>query len=625
MIAVALCAAALLYHTQMWPQRWHIPVNVPSRVTSIIAAVAGCLALIWLTTAIVNVRRWHLGRAIERLSEDPALAKCLPDTQISQASPRALLIPVLAVDDRSPRKTPRAPQLWRVTATHNVVGKRPLSIVYLRMFENQPRTRTFIQGAWREFGYVYFLRSAKSVTPSEFRRTREPQNVAGLFIASPEQFAAELARPPAGPSGGYRHTFKNVGSQTIRVWDRYGSYPPRALLCHGAVWKAAVDMLLDRADLVVFDLSGFMPDNLGVGYELQRVVDRIPIERVIFLADQRSDRTFLRTQVLRAWEQMAAGSPNSGAQPRVARIAVTDVYRQIQYQQVQAQGQPQTTYVQVRLIARRSQSRRLAAAAPVAPQRMPRTPPESPAVPGIKPIPEATADRIGEPTLVVMSGPNRGRRIPVPPGGLALGRDHRLGPPFTTDKFVSRKHASVNRRGDGSIEVIDHGSANGTYVNGKHVTAPTQMNASDVLRVGQTELRLDVTRSAALPGDDTAVVTSGKRDAAAAQPGQGTDDHASPPNVLFLKQARPPSSRVWPLTGDRLTIGRDASCDIVVIDSIASRHHADLVRQGRNWSIIDADSTNGTSVNGAGVHQLTLQPGDRIEIGEVELILTPGP
>jgi len=204
MIAVVACTLALLYHTQAWPQQLPTSASISSQMTNIAAAVAGCLALIWLTVAIVNGRRWHLGRVVERLSKDPVLAKCLPDTRVPQASPRARLIPMLDVDERSPRKIPRPPQLWRVTATHNVVGEPPLSIVYLRLFENQPRTRTFIQGAWREFGHVYLLRSAKSVTPSKFRRARESPNLARLFIASREQFAAELDRPPAGPTVHHR-------------------------------------------------------------------------------------------------------------------------------------------------------------------------------------------------------------------------------------------------------------------------------------------------------------------------------------------------------------------------------------------------------------------------------------
>src|SRR5215469_655445 len=67
LIAVAVCAAALLYHTHAWPQNWHIPAHIPVGVPSIVAAVAGCLAFIWVAFAIVNGRRWHLGRVVERL------------------------------------------------------------------------------------------------------------------------------------------------------------------------------------------------------------------------------------------------------------------------------------------------------------------------------------------------------------------------------------------------------------------------------------------------------------------------------------------------------------------------------------------------------------------------------
>ena len=355
-LAIAVCASALLYHTAVWPAQWQLPGGIPPRTTSIVAVVASCLAVLWLTAALFNGRRWHIARAVRRLSEDAARAKVLPDTWVSQLAPRARQIPALGRDDRRPWKVPRPPHLRRVTATCNVVGRRPLSIIYLRTFENQPRARTFLQGAWREFGYVYLLRSAASVTPAEYRQFKRSRgNFAGLLIESEEQFAAELAQPLPGPSRQRWHVVRNVGPQTVWVRDWYGSYPPRTFLCHGRIWKPSVDMLLDRADLVVLDLSGMMPGNAGTRYEIQRVIDRIPIERVIFLADRRSDRDYLHDEIGRAWSQMAFGSPNSGTGPRVARLAVTDSYRQIQQQQ------GESTYIYYRLVARRWQSRRLAA------------------------------------------------------------------------------------------------------------------------------------------------------------------------------------------------------------------------------------------------------------------------
>jgi hypothetical protein len=353
-LAVVVCASALLYHTAVWPAQWRLPGEIPPRTTSIVAVVAACLAAVWLTAAIINGRRWHIARAVQRLSADADLAKVLPDIWVSPRLARQ--VPALGWDDRRPWTVPRPPRLRRVTATRNVVGRRPLSIVYLRTFENQPRARTFFQGAWREFGYVYLLRSAASVTPAEFRQfKRSGRNFTGLLIESEEQFAAELGRPLPGPSRKRWHVFKNVGPQTVWVRDWHGSYPPRTFLCHGRIWKPAVDMLLEKADLVVLDLSGMMPGNKGVRDEVQRVIDRVPIGRVIFLADRSSDRGYLHAEIGHAWSRMAPGSPNSETGSRVARLAVTDSYRQMQQQQ------GESTYIYYRLVARRWQSRRLAA------------------------------------------------------------------------------------------------------------------------------------------------------------------------------------------------------------------------------------------------------------------------
>jgi pSer/pThr/pTyr-binding forkhead associated (FHA) protein len=93
------------------------------------------------------------------------------------------------------------------------------------------------------------------------------------------------------------------------------------------------------------------------------------------------------------------------------------------------------------------------------------------------------------PSLVVISGTGLPRQIPIAFKGIVLGRDDRLGPPFSTDEFVSRSHVWVRRRHDG-VEVTDLDSANGTYVNGTRVRAPTRMQHSDVLRIGRIQLKL---------------------------------------------------------------------------------------------------------------------------------------
>ena len=93
------------------------------------------------------------------------------------------------------------------------------------------------------------------------------------------------------------------------------------------------------------------------------------------------------------------------------------------------------------------------------------------------------------PSLVVISGTGLAQQIPIAFKGIVLGRDDRLGPPFSTDEFVSRTHVWVRRHSDG-VEVTDLDSANGTYVNGTRVRAPTRMQDSDMLRIGRIHLKL---------------------------------------------------------------------------------------------------------------------------------------
>ena len=237
-----------------------------------------------------------------------------------------------------------------------MVGARPLEVVYLRLFDNVPRARTFMEGAWREFGRVSMLRSATSVTPRELRALKR-EGVGRMFIASPGRLAEELARADRAPLRKGRHVLRNIGPTTVRVRDRYGAYPVTGLLCHGSFWKAAVDELLDRAELVVLDLSGYRSRNQGTRHEIEAVVNRVPIERVVFLADQKSNIGFLDEQVRQAWSMMRPGSPNAAPGRHRAVIAVTDVI--VRTSTSDSQGNRQE---HVRLVAKRKQTRRLAAA-----------------------------------------------------------------------------------------------------------------------------------------------------------------------------------------------------------------------------------------------------------------------
>ena len=90
----------------------------------------------------------------------------------------------------------------------------------------------------------------------------------------------------------------------------------------------------------------------------------------------------------------------------------------------------------------------------------------------------------------------------------------------------------------------------------------------------------------------------------------------------FLEVEGPEGRRRVPLEGDRLSIGRDDSNDVVIPnDATVSRRHALMERLAAGWSIHDLDSLNGTWVNG---QPLTggrpLYPDDEILIGDTLLV-----
>jgi pSer/pThr/pTyr-binding forkhead associated (FHA) protein len=68
------------------------------------------------------------------------------------------------------------------------------------------------------------------------------------------------------------------------------------------------------------------------------------------------------------------------------------------------------------------------------------------------------------------------------------------------------------------------------------------------------------------------------------------------------------------------TLGRATGADFSLDAALVSRIHCRLVSlPGGELEIRDLESTNGTFVNGKRVETARLTPGDRIQIGRVEL------
>lgn len=91
------------------------------------------------------------------------------------------------------------------------------------------------------------------------------------------------------------------------------------------------------------------------------------------------------------------------------------------------------------------------------------------------------------------------------------------------------------------------------------------------------------------------------------------------PEAPVVRLAGSDPAQEWELQSKDVTIGRLSSCEIVIADPNVSRRHAQIVRRGDGWWVVDLGSTNGTLVNDALVKERRLDPGDRIQVGGAEL------
>ncbi len=95
----------------------------------------------------------------------------------------------------------------------------------------------------------------------------------------------------------------------------------------------------------------------------------------------------------------------------------------------------------------------------------------------------------GPEKLVVLSPEEqKGAEFPLP-DEVTVGRAGGCAVLLPEDSFVSQLHARVFRR-DGALFVEDLGSTNGTFVNGKKVTAPVAIRKGDKVQFGRTTLEV---------------------------------------------------------------------------------------------------------------------------------------
>src|ERR1019366_6828870 len=78
--------------------------------------------------------------------------------------------------------------------------------------------------------------------------------------------------------------------------------------------------------------------------------------------------------------------------------------------------------------------------------------------------------------------------------------------------------------------------------------------------------------------------------------------------------------KLFPLTGDEVSIGRDPSNEISLLDSLVSRRHCIIRKEANGFRLQDLESRNNTFISGVPVRDRVLVHGDQIRVGNSILV-----
>jgi hypothetical protein len=176
------------------------------------------------------------------------------------------------------------------------------TLLLLRVFGDTARTEQVfdrVGARWRWFGPVTMIAApdvvARTVDAGDFLHFATGR-LTDRFVKSQADLQRELARLDVEP-------------------DRDGRYRVNELCCQTDTWQAAVVELMDRADVVLMDLSKFTDRRAGCAFELQQLAARLDGRRLVLLTDDTTDQALVATHL------------NPAAPPRtvvLARRKITD-------------------------------------------------------------------------------------------------------------------------------------------------------------------------------------------------------------------------------------------------------------------------------------------------------------
>ena len=169
----------------------------------------------------------------------------------------------------------------------------PHKLLLLRVFgSNSIKDFMALIGAWRWMGTTYFLGGPDTAGEKmdellNFLKGRIQDSI----IENEEELNKEIANVQSLP-------------------DRHLRFPVHSMQCSNNIWHKALQHFLTKAEVIVIDLSGMSKTNLGIRYELEKIFNELPLQKVIFLINDFTDKEALFGLLQDIASTLPAQSPN---------------------------------------------------------------------------------------------------------------------------------------------------------------------------------------------------------------------------------------------------------------------------------------------------------------------------
>ena len=185
--------------------------------------------------------------------------------------------------------------------------KQPQRLLLLRVFgfgRRSSRLMDLIAARWRYIGNICLI-----AAPDLAARTIEPGKLLALL-------RGRLGRL-------FVHNRSELEHRLVEIDDRRdpdGRFRIAELFCAGDVWRAAVTSLMTDAHVVVMDLRSFGRMHQGCVFELQTLLDTVPLEQLILLVNSTTELEFVKQILGARWQELRTDSPNARTDTPTARL-----------------------------------------------------------------------------------------------------------------------------------------------------------------------------------------------------------------------------------------------------------------------------------------------------------------